>query len=90
MWIIIVDISSALVTQIPQNYLPETDLQIQAALQIEVAICFFYGTPCTEHFHRVKCPKSCFLCRICGEQSLSLVAVVFIIYSIQMTHSRPC
>ena len=25
-----------------QNFLPETDLQIQAALRIEVAICFFF------------------------------------------------
>ena len=50
-----------------RNSLPETDLQIQAAPRIEVAICFFYGVPCTEHFRRVNCPKSCFLSRICGE-----------------------
>ena len=43
-----------------ENSLPETDLQIQAAPRVEEAICFFYGAPCTEHFHRVKCPKSCF------------------------------
>ena len=34
-----------------QNSLPETDLQIQAAPRIEVAICFFYGAPFTQHFH---------------------------------------
>ena len=55
-----------------QNYLPETHLQIQAATRIEVAICFFYGAPCTQHFYTVKCSKSILLGRICGEQSLSL------------------
>ena len=32
-----------------QNSLSETHLQIQAAPRIDVAICFFYGPPCT-HF----------------------------------------
>ena len=50
-----------------QNSLPETYLQIQAATRIEVAICFFYGAPCTQHFYSVKCSKSFLLGRICGE-----------------------
>ena len=54
-----------------QNSLPETYLQIQAAPQIKVAICFFYGAPCIHHFYRVRCSKSILLCRICGEQNLS-------------------
>ena len=60
-----------------QNSLPETDLQIQVAPRIEVAICFFYGAPCRHHFHPVMCRKSCLLSRICGEQSLSFVVLVF-------------
>ena len=32
------------------NSLPETNLQIQAAPRKEVAICFFYGAPCTQRF----------------------------------------
>ena len=60
-----------------QNSLPETNLQIQAAPRIGVAICFFYGAPCTQHFHRVMCPKSCLLSRICREQSLGFVVLVF-------------
>ena len=62
-----------------QNSLPETDLQIQAAPRIEVAICFFFGAPCTHRFvkHPVKCPKSCLLSKMCGEQSLSFVVLVF-------------
>ena len=56
-----------------KNSLPETYLQIQAAPQIEVAICFFYGAPCTKHFYCFKCPKSFLLGRICGEQSLSFL-----------------
>ena len=60
-----------------QNSLPETDLQIQATFRIEVATCFFYGAPCTQHFHSVKCPESCLLSGICGEQSLSFVVLVF-------------
>ena len=48
-----------------QYSLSETHLQIQAALAIEVAICFF----CAQHFYRVKCFKSFLLGRIYGEQS---------------------
>ena len=51
-----------------QNSLPGTYLQIQAAPQIEAAICFSYGAPCTQNFHRIKCPKSSLLGIICGEQ----------------------
>ena len=60
-----------------QNSLPETDLQTQTGPRIEVAICFFYGAPCTQYFHRVKCSKSCLLSRIYREQSLSFVEIVF-------------
>ena len=60
-----------------QNSLPETHLQIQAAPWIEVAIYFFYGALCTQHFYRVKCSKSFLLGRICGEQSLSFLVLVF-------------
>ena len=56
-----------------QYSLPETHLQSQATPRIEVAICLFYGASCTQHFHRVKCPKSFLLGRICGEQSLSFL-----------------
>ena len=60
-----------------QNSLPETHLQIQAAPRIEVAMCFYYGEPCTQHFYSIKCSKSFLLGRICGEQSLSFVVLVF-------------
>ena len=60
-----------------QISLPETYLQIQAATRIEVVVCFFYGAPCTQHFCRVKYSKSFLLGRICGEQSLSFLALVF-------------
>ena len=60
-----------------QNSLSETYLQIQAATRIEVMICFFYGAPCTQHFYSVKYSKSFFLGRICGEQSLSFLVLVF-------------
>ena len=36
-----------------QNPLSETHLQIHVAPRIEVAIYFFYGAPCTQHFYRV-------------------------------------
>ena len=60
-----------------QNSLPETYLQIQAANQKEVVICFFYGASCTQHFYSVKYSKSFLLGRICGEQSLSFLVLVF-------------
>ena len=50
-----------------QNSSPKTHLKIQAAPQIEVAICFFYGEPCTQHFYSVKCSKSLLLGKICGK-----------------------
>ena len=56
-----------------ENSLPETFLEIQDAPRIEVAICFFYGAPGTQHFYRIKCFKSFLLGRICGEQSLSFL-----------------
>ena len=56
-----------------QNSLPETYLQIHAAPQKEVAICFFYRVPCTQHFYRFKCSKSFLLGRICGEESLNFL-----------------
>ena len=56
-----------------QNSLSETHLQIQAAPRIEVAICFFYGAPWTQHFCRVKCFKYFLLGRICAEQSLGFI-----------------
>ena len=70
-WIMLVDF------KLSQNFLPETHLQIQPAPLIEVATCFFYGAPCTQHFHRVKCHKSFLLGRICGEQSLVFSVLVF-------------
>ena len=60
-----------------QNSLSETHLLIQAAPRIEVAICFFYRVPCTQDFYRVKCFKSFLLGRICDEQSLSYLVIVF-------------
>ena len=60
-----------------QNSLPETYLQIQAATQIEAVICFFYGASCTQHFYNVKYSKSFLLGRICGEQNLSFLVLVF-------------
>ena len=60
-----------------QKSLPETYLQIQAATRIEVVICFFYGAPCTQHFHSVKYSKSFLLGRIWGGQSLSFLVLVF-------------
>ena len=60
-----------------QNSLAKTHLEIQAAPRIEVAICFFYGEPCTQHFYRVKCSKSVLIGRIYREQSLSFLVVVF-------------
>ena len=60
-----------------QHSLPETHLQIEAAPQIGVAICLFYGAPCTRHFYRFKCSKFFLLGRICGEQSLSFLVLVF-------------
>ena len=41
-----------------EKFLPETNLQIQAATPIEVAICCFYGAPCIQYF---KCSKSFYL-----------------------------
>ena len=60
--------------------LPETNLQIQAATSTEVAICCFYGAPCTQYF---KCSKSFLLGSTCGEQSLSFLMLVFHYYSTQ-------
>ena len=60
-----------------QHSLPETYLQIQAATRIEVVVCFFYGAPCTHHFYSVKYSKFYLLGRICGEQSLSFLVLVF-------------
>ena len=57
--------------------LPETYLQIQAATRLEVAICFFYGAPCTQHFYSVKYSKSFLLGKICREQSLIFLELVF-------------
>ena len=60
-----------------QNSLAKTHLEIQAAPRIEVAICFFYGELCTQHFYSVKCSKSVLIGRIYREQSLSFLVVVF-------------
>ena len=48
----LVDSSLTLLNLTP-NSLPETPLQIQAVPRKEVAICFFYGAPCTQHFYSV-------------------------------------
>ena len=60
-----------------QNFLPETHLHIQTAHRVYIAICFFYGAPCTQQFYRVKFSKSFLLGRICGEQQLSFLALIF-------------
>ena len=60
-----------------QNFLAKTQLEIEAPPRIEVAICFFYGEPCTQHFCSVKCSKSVLLGRVYGGQSLSFLIVVF-------------
>ena len=86
-----------------QNSLTEPHSQIQTTLRIEVTICFLYGAPCTQHFYLVKSSKSFLLRRICGEQSLSFLLLVFhhLKYSdfknfictelrIPEVHSRPC
>ena len=60
-----------------QNSLSQTYLQIQAANRIEVVICFFYRASCTQHFYSVKYSKSFLPGRICGEQSLNFLVLVF-------------
>ena len=48
----LVDFSLTLLN-LTSNSLPETHLQIQAAPRKEVAICFFYGAPYTQHFYSI-------------------------------------
>ena len=67
-----------------QNSLPKTHLQIQVPTRIEVVICFFYGAPSTKQFYSVKWSKSFLLGRICGEQSLSFLMLVFHHHSTQI------
>ena len=66
----LIDFNLALLS-LTQNSLSETNLQIQTAPRIKVAIFFFYGAPCTKHFYRVMCFKSFLVRRICRGQSLS-------------------
>ena len=72
----LVDSSLTLLNLTP-NSLPETHLQIQAAPGKEVAICFFYRAPCTQHLYSVNCSKFFLLSSICGEQSLGFLLLVF-------------
>ena len=59
-----------------QNSLSETRLQIEAAPRIEVAICFFYGPPYTQHFKGAMSFKPFFLGGI-WEKNLSFLIIVF-------------
>ena len=78
-WIMLVDFNLTLLN-LTEKSLPETNLQIQAATSTDVAICCFYGAPCTQYF---RCSKSFLLGSICGEQSLSFLTLVFHYYSTQ-------
>ena len=71
-WIMLVDINLILLN-LTQNSLPEIHLEIQSAPWTKVAVCFFYGEPCTHHVCSVKYSKSFLLGRICEENPCPLV-----------------
>ena len=50
LWIMLVDFNLTLLNLTP-NSMPETHLEIQAALWKEVPICLFCGGPCTQNFY---------------------------------------